>query len=133
MSKKNGNGLIYKDGCVYRDGKLIGIGFKEGEHIPRASDYKLPKKLDAKTKRLIETSQAVMEQLRKAREKREKASKQPKATSASNGYDSSRLPKASDFKLPKKLSAAAKRRIETSRVILEGFRKVREGEAKSEE
>ena len=71
----NGNGLIYVDNCVYRDGKLVGIGFKEGEHIPRASDYKLPKKLDAKTKRLIETSEAVMEELRKAREKRKIAEK----------------------------------------------------------
>lgn len=43
-----------------------------------------------------------------------------------------RLPKASDYKLPKKLTAQQKRRIETSRAILEEFRKVREGEYEPE-
>ena len=61
--------MIYKDGCVYRDGKLIAIGFKEGEHIPRSSDYKLPKKLDALAKRRIETSRAILEEFRKVRER----------------------------------------------------------------
>jgi hypothetical protein len=75
MSKKNGSGLIYKDNCVYRDGKLVGIGLKEGDHIPRASDYKLPKKLDAKTKRLIETTEAILEGFRKAREKEQVSEK----------------------------------------------------------
>jgi len=58
-----------------------------------------------------------------------------KTSSTKNGNGNGipqRMPKASDFKLPKKLSAAAKRRIETSRVVLEAFRKVREGEVKSE-
>lgn len=45
------------------------------DRLPKASDFKLPKRLDAKTKRLIETSEAVMEELRKAREKRENAAK----------------------------------------------------------
>lgn len=120
MTKKNGNGIIYKDGKAFLDGKLIAIGVKEGEHIPRASDYKLPKRLDAKTRRLIETTEAVMEELLKT-----------KKTSL-NANENGRLPKASDFKLPKKLDALAKRRIETSRAILEEFRKVREKESKSE-
>ena len=38
--------------------------------LPKASDFKLPKRLDAKTKKLIETGRAVMEELRIAREKR---------------------------------------------------------------
>ena len=37
----------------------------------------------------------------------------------------------SDYKLPKKLDALAKRRIETSQAILEGFRKARENGKKS--
>ena len=34
--------------------------------LPKASDFKLPKRLDAKTKRLIETSEAVSKSLREA-------------------------------------------------------------------
>ena len=71
MSKKNGN-IIYKDGNAYLNGKLIGIGFKEGEHIPRASDYKLPKRLSKLDKARIETSQAILEGFRKARENAKK-------------------------------------------------------------
>jgi hypothetical protein len=58
----------------------------------------------------------------------------PKSTTIStNGNgNAQRMPKASDFKLPKRLSAAAKRRIETTQVILEAFRKVREGETTPE-
>lgn len=56
-----------------------------------------------------------------------------KTTSTTNGNGTAqRMPKASDFKLPKRLSAAAKRRIETTQVILEAFRKVREGETNPE-
>lgn len=74
MSKKNGNGLIYKDGCVFRDGKLVGIGFKDGEHIPRASDYKLPKRLSKAQREMIETTQALFKSIREAH-KNEKARK----------------------------------------------------------
>jgi hypothetical protein len=82
MSKKNGdNGnIVYKEGKAYLNGKLIGIGFKEGEHIPRASDYKLPKRLSKLDKELIETSQAVLEGFRKAREN---AAKNKRKTPAS--------------------------------------------------
>lgn len=70
MSKKNGNSgdIVYKDGKAYLNGKLIGIGFNEGEHIPRASDLKLPKQLSKLDKARIETSEAVLEGFRKARE-----------------------------------------------------------------
>ena len=75
MSKKNGNGMIYKDGNVYLDGKLIGIGFKDGEHVPRASDYKLPKKLSKSQKERIETTRAILEEFRKVRERESKSEK----------------------------------------------------------
>ena len=48
---------------------------------------------------------------------------------AKNGNE--RLPRSSDYKLPEKLDALAKRRIETSEAILEGFRKARENGKKS--
>jgi len=41
-------------------------------HLPKASDFTLPKKLDKKAKQLIETGRAVMDELKKAREKRER-------------------------------------------------------------
>ena len=47
-------------------------------------------------------------------------------TPSTNGNGIGRLPKSSDYELPKKLDALAKRRIETSQAILEGFRKARE-------
>lgn len=60
----------------------------------------------------------------------------PKATSTpatnGNGDGTKRLPKASDFKLPKKLDKKTIRLIETTEVILEGFRKAREKEQTSE-
>ncbi len=43
-----------------------------------------------------------------------------------------RLPKASDFKLPKKLDKLAIRRIETGKAIMEGFRHARENGQNSE-
>ena len=43
-------------------------GNGNAQRLPKASDFKLPKKLDAKTKRLIETGRAVMDALQKVRE-----------------------------------------------------------------
>lgn len=71
MSKKNGN-IVYKNDKAYLNGTLIGMGFDEGEHIPRASDFKLPKRLSKIARERIETSQAVLEGFRKARENAEK-------------------------------------------------------------
>jgi len=36
--------------------------------LPKASDFKLPKKLDEKTRRVIETGRAVMDELKRIRE-----------------------------------------------------------------
>ena len=47
-------------------------------------------------------------------------------TTSTATNENGRLPKASDFKLPKKLDALTKRRIATSEAVLEGFRKARE-------
>lgn len=82
MSNKNGNNsnIVYKDGKAYLNGKLIGIGFKEGEHIPRESDYKLPKRLSKAAKARIETSQAVLEGFRKARENAAKTKRKAPAS-----------------------------------------------------
>ncbi len=66
--------MMYKDGHVFLDGKLIGIGFKDGEHVPRASDYKLPKRLSKAQREMIETTQALFKSIREAH-KNEKARK----------------------------------------------------------
>ncbi len=65
MSKTNGN-IIYKDGNAYLNGKLIGIGFEQGEHIPRASDYKLPKKLSKSRKEFIDISGKFFDAIRES-------------------------------------------------------------------
>jgi hypothetical protein len=52
------------------------------------------------------------------------------ATAETNGHH--RLPKASDYKMPKRLTSQQKRLIETSEVIFEGFRKAREKQKKAE-
>lgn len=72
LAKKNGNEPIYKDGRVYLNGKLIAIGFEDGRPIPRASDYKLPKRLSKAQKEYIETTHALFESIREAH-KNEKA------------------------------------------------------------
>ncbi|MFN0277484.1 MAG: hypothetical protein ACKVRN_02665 [Pyrinomonadaceae bacterium] len=64
VSAENGSGLTYKDGRVYKNGKLFAIGFEEGERIPRASDYKLPKRLSKAQKEMIETTQALFKAIR---------------------------------------------------------------------
>ncbi len=53
--------------------------------------------------------------------------KTPTSTNG-NGNGNGRLPKASDFKLPKRLDAKTRRLIETTEAVLEGFRQVREKE-----
>ena len=52
-------------------------------------------------------------------------------TKSNNTNGNERLPRSSDYKLPKKLDALTKRRIETSEAVLEGFRKARENGKKS--
>lgn len=50
-------------------------GNGNANRLPKASDFKLPKKLDAKTKRFIATGRAVMDALAKERENARKAEK----------------------------------------------------------
>ena len=53
---------------------------------------------------------------------------EPKSnTSTENG----RLPRESDFKLPKKLDELTKRRIETGQAVLKGLREAYKNEQKS--
>ena len=53
--------------------KTKAISTNGNGRLPKASDFKLPKRLDAKTKQLIETSEAVSKSLREAYKNEQKS------------------------------------------------------------